>query len=346
MDIDRYLHTFEENVQRTQYEGGWDYIEPYASLVEEDNSVHYNNPRKAMFKLKNGNVIAIYGKGELTRGEYQLYDSAITEVYTTKYCTSIANQVFQPKSTWACQLTSVTLSDSIEHIGSSAFCEVRDSRGTIQSLTIPDSVTSMGTNVFRNNLYIRNVKLSNSLTTIPSGTFYGCQRLTSVTIPNDITSIGTSAFTQCKAITSINIPNTVTSIGGGAFRECTNLTSLTFPEGIKTINETVIASTPNLTSFTVPNSVTTIGNYGLNGANGLRELTIGSGVTYIAYYNFNNTTNLTSFTILATTPPSVRTETFSGKSFDAIYVPAASVDRYKTASGWSKYASVIQAIPT
>lgn len=61
-----YLHLFETNSARTSYEDGNDYVEPYVSYVEENDSTYYNNPRKALFKLKNGSVAIVYGEGELT----------------------------------------------------------------------------------------------------------------------------------------------------------------------------------------------------------------------------------------------------------------------------------------
>ena len=74
---------------------------------------------------------------------------------------------------------------------------------SLASVTIPDSVTSIGDDVF-----------------------YGCTSLTSISIPDGVTSIGSYAFSDCKSLTSITIPGIVTSIGGNAFRDCTSLTDI------------------------------------------------------------------------------------------------------------------------
>ena len=73
------------------------------------------------------------------------------------------------------------------------------------SVTIPDSVTSIGSYAFRD-----------------------CTSLTSVTIPDSVTSIGWYAFRGCDSLTSVIIPKSVTSIGNYAFQNCTSLTSVIF----------------------------------------------------------------------------------------------------------------------
>lgn len=74
----------------------------------------------------------------------------------------------------------------------------------------------------------------------------------------------------------------------------------------------------------------------------LVEATVPATVTSIGEYSFYCTT-LTKLTILATTPPTLRTPI--GPNTFLIYVPAESVDAYKNASGWSTMASRIYAIP-
>ncbi|MBO5706163.1 MAG: leucine-rich repeat domain-containing protein [Bacteroidaceae bacterium] len=61
------------------------------------------------------------------------------------------------------------------------------------------------------------VTIPNSVTSIGTSAFFGCKGLTSVTIPNSVTSIGYQAFMNCSGLTSVTIPNSVTSIGLYAF---------------------------------------------------------------------------------------------------------------------------------
>ena len=81
-----------------------------------------------------------------------------------------------------------------------------DNCSKLSSITIPDSVKSIG-----------------------DYTFYNCSSLTSITIPDNVTSIGEYAFSNCSSLTSITIPDSVTSIGSSAFRGCSSLTSITLP---------------------------------------------------------------------------------------------------------------------
>ena len=67
---------------------------------------------------------------------------------------------------------------------------------------------------------LTSVTISNSVTSIGDSAFYECTSLTSVTIPNSVTSIGASAFSRCTSLTSVTIPSSVTGIGDNAFHGC------------------------------------------------------------------------------------------------------------------------------
>ena len=81
------------------------------------------------------------------------------------------------------------------------------------------------------------VTIPNSVTSIGDGAFGGCIGLTSLTIPNSVISIGDYAFSACTGLPSVTIPNSVTSIGDWAFSDCTGLTSVTIPNSVTEIGE-------------------------------------------------------------------------------------------------------------
>jgi len=102
-------------------------------------------------------------------------------------------------------------------------------RTRINSIIIPNSVTSIGNYAFAGWPNITTLNIPNSVTFIGDDAFRECASLTTVTIGSGVTSIGAYAFYLNTSLTSVNIGSGVTSIGEFAFRECPNLTSVMLP---------------------------------------------------------------------------------------------------------------------
>ena len=145
--------------------------------------------------------------------------------------------------------------NGIQHISSGAFAY-----SNITSVTIPNSVTSIGDDAFIGCNHLASVTIPNSVTTIGNEAFCSCIELTSVTIPNSVTKIGKSAFSGCNSLTEIIIPNSVTNIGSNAFSNCSKLTSVSIPKSVTEIECGVFASCPSLASIDLHDSITQIGN--------------------------------------------------------------------------------------
>ena len=155
------------------------------------------------------------------------------------------------------------------------------------SLTIPNSVTTIGEEAFSNCTELKgSLTLSNSLKTIGNKAFYMCNRLNgSLTIPNTVTTIGISAFEKCTGFNgSLTIPHSVTTIGKSAFCNCQGFKGdLTIPSSITTIEDNTFSSCFGFNgNLTIPNSVTTIGNSAFYQCSGFKgDLTIPNSVTTI-----------------------------------------------------------------
>lgn len=221
---------------------------------------------------------------------------------------------------------------------------------------IGNCVTSFG-NAFYNCVGLESITIPNSVTSIDSSAFRYCRSLKRMNsdvddvcnIPSNITSIGSYAFAYCSGLTSVIIPSSIASIGYYAFWYCSGLTSVIISNGVTDISPEAFYECRSLTSITIPDSVTVIHNAAFRYCSSLASVTIGSGITTIADYAFNACTSLGSIRINATTPPILGGSTFGstpiGFGQGTIYVPSASVNAYKSTEGWSEFASLIQPIP-
>lgn len=217
-------------------------------------------------------------------------------------------------------------------------------------------------------IYMTEAIIGDCVTSIGSQAFEDCPSLTSVTIPSTVTSIGNSAFTDCVNLTSITVPSSVTYNGDAVFSGCSSLVTVTMPNlaakdnmfancsrltsiitgpnGVTYIGEYAFYRCRSLTSITLANGVTSIGYCAFTSCGSLSSITIPSTVIDIYYGAFNGCNNLQSITCLPTTPPILDSQAFNNTNNCPIYVPAESVNTYKSEYPWSDLSDRIQAIPT
>lgn len=98
------------------------------------------------------------------------------------------------------------------------------------SITIPDSVTEIGTATFSNNSCLTSITIPDSVQSVGNSAFWNCRGLLSVTIGSGLTGLSDTMFSGARSLTGITIPSTITNIGNSTF-DTSGLTHMTF-EGL------------------------------------------------------------------------------------------------------------------
>ena len=266
---------------------------------------------------------------------------AIPGTIDGKKVTSIGNYVFNYYGI----LTSITIPNSVTSIGHDAFYGTPwlKARQNENPLVIVNDILIDGSTAFGK------VVIPNTVNKIADSAFIGIysdasnqyeSSITSITIPNSVTSIGNSAFWNCTSLKSITIPDSVTSIGEYAFDYCTSLTDVYYTGSVAEWNKINIDrynscltdatihynyvtvktyrdfeysilddGTVKITDYTgsdsklvIPSTidgkkVTSIGGYAFEYCTSLTSITIPNSVTSIWNSAFNTCTSLTSITI-------------------------------------------------
>lgn len=196
---------------------------------------------------------------------------------------------------------------------------------TITSVTIPASVTEIGSNAFAGCTNLTSVNYAGdwSNLTIQSGnpavqdaaneqlfdfdfilnntavivTNYKCKGTAAdVTIPSryqgkPVTTIGHAAFFN-SAVTSVTIPDSVTSIDDNAFGFCSQLTNISIPNSVTSIGFSAFEHCTSLKSITLPSSLRNISMFLFHNCSQLTTIQIPDSVLSIQDYAFGNCISL------------------------------------------------------
>ena len=224
----------------------------------------------------------ILNDGTLRLYQYEGTDTNIVvpDTIDGRKVTVLGNSTFQ-YCTQASDIESVTLPDSLTTIEKNAFynCE------KLKSVTIPQNVSSIGLAAFVEGLS------ESSLTEIkvdPENPYFSEKdgvvfskdgtklivfpsgRSGDYQIPDGTVSVGDYAFYYCVNVSSITVPGSVRSLGEGAFGNCSSLTKAVLNEGLEEIGEYAFQSSSGICDIIIPASVKSVGKNGLRLSSGCR----------------------------------------------------------------------------
>lgn len=182
-------------------------------------------------------------------------------------------------------------------------------------------VTAIGREAFKYSHSIHSVHIPDTVVSIGTEAFANCSGLEKIILPAAISRIAPSTFYECTGLAEVIIPETVTEIGSSAFHNCFKLGAVEIPGSVKTIGSLAFANCKNLSSVTIPSSVESIGNRA-----------------------FVSCPELWRVILKPAAPPGLGNYAFDGSREDRrILVPGGSLERYRTAAGWSRYAESMTA---
>ena len=318
-----------------------------------------------------GNTFTIKGIGERAFAD----NTNITSITLPEYVTNIGNDAFSgcnnietlTYNTDAVgamfsgiqSLKTVNIGDAVTRLEDGAFAGCK----YLENVSVGNGIESVGNNVFDGcnfldyNIYSNGYYLGNSqnpnmilmsarnksITSctvsadcrfICDGAFRDCKRLAEVVLPESLTYVNNGLFSGCGSLRSVAIPESVRAIGNDAFKGCSSLSEIKIPESVTTIGSNAFAGCSGLSALTIPNGVTSVSNNAFDGCTSLETVVIGKSVAEFSSGIFANCSGLNRIICYAETPIRLEDDPFIFS--DTIYVPAASVSAYKSATIWKR----------
>ena len=156
-------------------------------------------------------------------------------------------------------------------------------------IEIPEGMTVIDNNAFKNNTKLKEVILPSTLKSIGMSAFEGTS-LSKIELPSSLTYIGENAFANIKTLTEVTIPKSVET-ASHAFYGDINLKKVNFEDGIVTIPSGILYNT-GLEEIVLPSSVKAIGSYAFSNNKSLEKINLLDGVRQIEEGAFSGDSKL------------------------------------------------------
>ena len=230
----------------------------------------------------------------------------------------------------------------------------------LRSVSLPGSIETIEDGAFWGCTGLTTVSLAHGLITIESNAFYGCSSLQNISLPSSVKTIGKYAFSGCTSLTSCSLDCNI-KLGTGVFSDCTGLTSIQLSGG-KTIKDYLFCGCTSLTSVIIPEGIRKIESYAFSGCSNLKRIVLPNSLDSICDRTFNRTAieylkiphrvkfigdyafykceNLKEIDAYPSTPPDLRSASFSDYDNISLYVPESYIEKYKNAPLWKLFFNV------
>lgn len=226
--------------------------------------------------------------------------------------------------------------EGVEIINSSAFQYTK-----IKELSLPNSLEKIGENAFVYCNELERIFFSEGLKTIAEGAFMGCAKLDLINLPTSLEELGRIAFADCKTLSSLNIPENVITIGEQLCDGNVGLETAKILTPISTIPRFTFRGCENLSSVVISDGTGYISEGAFQNCSHLRFLILPKTIYGLGDNSFSGCVRIDSITSYSIYPPGCGENCFKGVDEDiVVLVPAASVDDYRAANGWSKFDNI------